>query len=256
MSGLLAGKKGLVFGVANQRSIAWAVAELAREQGARVGLGVQNERMLASVQKIAEGRSDYEFYIADLNEDDQIARCANQVQEQMGSLDFLVHSVAFALREELAGRFLDTSREGFRIALETSAYSLVALVKGMESILRENASIVTMTFLGSERVFPGYNVMGVAKSALESVMRYLAYDLGKRGIRVNAVSPGPIQTVSARGVRDFSRIMEVVQEKAPLPYLSDQSHVAGTTLFLLSDLSKGVTGQVIFVDSGYRIMGT
>ncbi|MCL6623121.1 MAG: enoyl-ACP reductase [Fimbriimonadales bacterium] len=256
MSGLLNGKRGLVFGVANQRSIAWAVAELAREHGARVGLGVQNERMLASVQKITEGKDGYEFYIADLNEDEQIARCAGEVKERMGSLDFLVHSVAFALREELAGRFLDTSREGFRVALETSAYSLVALVKGMEPLLNEHASIVTMTFLGSERVFPGYNVMGVAKAALESVTRYLAYDLGKRGIRVNAVSPGPIQTVSARGVRDFSRIMDIVQEKAPLSYLSEQSHVAGTTLFLLSDLSRGVTGEVIFVDSGYRIVGT
>lgn len=255
MTGLLSGKKGLVFGVANQRSIAWAVAELAKEQGARVGLGVQNERMLASVLKMIEGREDYEFYIADLNVDEQIARCADEIRERMGSLDFLVHSVAFALREELAGRFLDTSREGFRVAMETSAYSLVALIRGLESLLNEHASVVTMTFLGSERVFPGYNVMGVAKSALESATRYLAYDLGKQGIRVNAVSPGPIQTVSARGVRDFNRIMDIVQEKAPLPYLSDQSHVATTTLYLLSDLSRGVTGQVIFVDSGYRLVG-
>ncbi|MCH8273691.1 MAG: enoyl-ACP reductase [Armatimonadetes bacterium] len=252
---LLEGKKGAVFGVANHRSIAWAVADLAAQQGALVGVGVQNERMAQAAGKLVEGRGEFRLFQADLTKDDEIAAAAQQLKEEFGGLDFIVHSVAYALRDELAGRFLDTSREGFRVALETSAYSLVALARAFEPVLNDGASIVSMTYLGGERVLPGYNVMGVAKAALESITRYLAHDLGGRGIRVNAVSPGPIQTVAARGIRSFSKVLEVMKERVPLGRLADQSDVAATTVYLLSDLSRTVTGQVIFVDSGYHFMG-
>lgn len=252
--GLLNGKRGIVFGVANQRSIAWAVAERAVEEGAYVYIGAQNERMAESASKLVEGRAGYGLVQCDLNYDDQIASAAEAVAKD-GKLDFAVHSVAYALREDLQGRFIETSREGFKVALETSAYSFVAMARALESHLSDDASLVTMTYIGSERVLPGYNVMGVAKAALESITRYLAYDLGERGIRVNAVSPGPINTVAARGIRGFTQILGVVAERAPLKRPAEQTQVAATTLYLISDLSHGVTGEVICVDSGYHIMG-
>jgi enoyl-[acyl-carrier protein] reductase I len=252
---LLDGKKGIVFGVANQRSIAWAVADVAAQNGAQVAVGAQNERMMESAQKLIEGRSELSLIQCDLNDDAQINAVRDQLASKFGKIDFAVHSVAYALREDLAGRFIETSRDGFRVALETSAFTFVTMARGLETILADDASLITMTYLGSLRVLPGYNVMGVAKAALEACTRYLSYDLGDRGIRVNAVSPGPINTVAARGIKGFTQILDVIGERAPLKRPAEQNEVATTSLWLLSDLSKGVTGQTIYVDSGYSIMG-
>jgi len=251
---LLEGKKGIVFGVANERSIAWAVAKAAVEHGAQVAVGVQNERMAGSAQKLLDGTA-MKMFMCDLNEESDLERVADEMRAAYGHLDFVVHSVAYALREDLTEPFIKTSREGFRIALETSAYSFVAAARALEQVLADDASLITMTYLGSLRVLPNYNVMGVAKAALEASTRYLAYDLGERGIRVNAVSPGPINTVSARGVKGFSGILGVIGERSPLKRPAEQAEVASTSVYLLSDLSKGVTGQTIYVDAGYSVMG-
>jgi enoyl-[acyl-carrier protein] reductase I len=251
---LLEGKKGVVLGVANERSIGWAVAQAAQAHGAIVGVGVQNDRMAGSAAKLVEGTS-MQMFIADLNLEEDLERMRGELQEAYGILDFVVHSVAFAVREDLTEPFIRTSREGFRIALETSAYSFVAAARALETILADDASLITMTYLGSQRVLPNYNVMGVAKAALEASTRYLAYDLGARGIRVNAVSPGPIMTVSARGIKGFSGILDVIGERAPLKRPAEQAEVAASSVYLLSDLSKGVTGQILYVDSGYNVMG-
>lgn len=252
---LLSNKKGIVFGVANQRSIAWAVADMAAQHGAEVVIGAQNERMMESARKLIEGRDEFSLVQCDLNDDTQLEAVREQLGSKFEKIDFAVHSVAYALREDLAGRFIETSREGFKVALETSAYTFVAMAQQLEPILADDTSLITMTYLGSQRVLPGYNVMGVAKAALEACTRYLAYDLGERGIRVNAVSPGPINTVAARGIKGFAQILDVVGERAPLKRAVEQNEVATTSLWLLSDLSKGVTGQTIYVDSGYSIMG-
>lgn len=251
MNSLLAGKTGVVFGVANQRSIAWAVAVKAQEQGAKVIIGVQNDRMGEAAAKLIEGKPNFSLVTVDLNNDDQLAA----VTKDLPNLDFAVHSVAYALREDLAGRFIETSREGFKVALETSAFTFVAMAKALEPKLKDDASLITMSYLGSQRVLPGYNVMGVAKAALEASARYLANDLGGRGIRVNVVSPGPINTVAARGIKGFTEILNTIGDKAPLKRPAEQEQVALTSLYLLSDLSRGVSGQTIYVDSGYSIMG-
>ena len=251
---LLQGKKGIVFGIANERSIGWAIAKAAAENGASVGVGVQNERMAGAAEKLITGTS-MEMFMCDLNVEEDLTRVRQELEAEYGKLDFVVHSVAFALRDDLTKPFIETSREGFQVALETSAYSFVAAARALEPILADDASLITMTYLGSLRVLPNYNVMGVAKAALEACTRYLAYDLGGRGIRVNAVSPGPIMTVSARGIKGFSGILDVIGERAPLKRPAEQSEVAQTSMYLLSDLSKGVTGQVVYVDSGYSVMG-
>lgn len=253
--GLLAGKKGVVFGVANERSIAWGICEAAAAAGAEIAVCVQNERMARAAEKLLEGQSSMRMFMADLNVDEDFGRVRGELESAYGKLDFMVHSVAYALREDLAGRFIDTSREGFKVALETSAFTFVAAARALEPILADDASLITMTYLGSQRVLPGYNVMGVAKAALEASTRYLAYDLGERGIRVNAVSPGPINTVAARGIKGFSGILSTVGERVPLKRPAEQEQVALTSLYLLSDLSHGVTGQTIYVDSGYSAMG-
>lgn len=255
MTGLLNGKKGIVFGVANARSIAWAVCEAAVAHGAQLGIGVQNERMFEAVSRLTAEKQGYKLFTVDLNDDAQLDATAVQIAEEYGKLDFAVHSVAFAPKEELNGAYIETSREGFKTTLETSAYSFVAMANKLAPILNDDASLITMTYLGSQRVLPGYNVMGVAKAALESSARYLALDLGDRGIRVNAVSPGPINTVSARGVKGLSSMLEVMGGRAPLKRPAEQQQVADVSIWLLSDLSHGVTGQVLYVDSGYSIMG-
>lgn len=252
---LLEGKKGLVISVTNQNSIGWAVADLAAQHGAEVGVGAQNEKMLSRVSGLIEGRENMRSHTLDFSFEDQLAAFADEVAATYGKIDFLVHSAAFANKDDLAGRFVDTSRSGFATALDVSCFSLVALCKTLEPLFNEDASVVTMSYLGSTRQVGNYNVMGVAKAALESSVRYLAADLGDRGIRVNTVSPGPVNTVAARGVKGLLDMIGYVQDRAPLKRPYGQAETAATTLYLLSDLSKGVTGQIIFVDSGYNTVG-
>lgn len=252
---LLKGKKGLVLSVTNEKSIGWAIADLAEQHGAEVGVGAQNERMLERVKGLLEGRGRMRPFMVDFTVDEQLDRLVEDVQKTYGKIDFLVHSAAFANKDDLAGRFIDTSREGFAMAMDISCYSLVKLCKVLEPVFNEDASIVTLSYLGSTRAVGNYNVMGVAKAALESAVRYLAFDLGGKGIRVNTLSPGPINTVAARGVRGLLDMIGYVQERAPLKRVYGSYEVAGSAVYLLSDLSKGVSGQIVFVDSGYNIVG-
>lgn len=252
---LLEGKKGLVVGVTNKNSIGWAVAELAAQHGAQVGITAQNERLLPKVAELVEGKDNMNVHQLDFSFDDQLADFGKMVGETYGKIDFLVHSAAYAPREALEGRFIDTSREAFGIALDVSAFSLIALCNTLEPHFNEDSSVVTMSYLGSTRAAGNYNVMGVAKAALESAIRYLSVDLGPKGIRVNTVSPGPINTVAARGVKGLIGMIDYVQDRAPLKRPYGQDEAAATTLYLLSDLSKGVSGQIIFVDSGFNIAG-
>lgn len=250
---LLEGKKGLVLNVTNQNSIGWAVAKAAHDHGATVAVGAQNERMRDKVAPMIEGFERMSLVMVDFAQPDQLTALASHVQSTFGSIDFLVHSAAFANREDLAGRFIDTSHDGFLLALDISAYSLVALCRALEPCLADDASVMAMSYLGSTRAAQNYNVMGVAKAALEACVRYLATDLGVRGIRVNTVSPGPINTVAARGVKDLTNMISHVHDVAPLKRPFGQEEVAGTACYLMSDLSRGVTGQIVFVDNGYNI---
>ncbi len=252
---LLEGKKGLVLNVTNKNSIGWAVARLAADHGALVGVGAQNERMLDGVCKLTEDDPAFTTVVVDFGVEEEVDALVQTVRDTYGTIDFLVHSAAYAPREALAGRFVDTSREAFNIALDVSCYSLVRLCQALEPVFNDDASVITMSYLGSTRAVGNYNVMGVAKAALESSVRYLAADLGGRGIRVNTVSPGPINTVAARGVRGLTEMIDCVQSRAPLKRPATQTEVAGTSIYLLSDLSRGVSGQIAFVDSGYNIAG-
>lgn len=251
---LLKGKKGLVLNVVNKNSIGWAVVEAAAAHGAQVGVGGQNERMMDGVAKLIEGRPELAPFQVDFSIDSDLAALRDSVAKKYGTIDFLVHSAAFAKREDLAGRFIDTSRDGFALALDVSAYSLVALCKALEDVLADEASVMAMSYLGSVRAAQNYNVMGVAKAALESAVRYLALDLGGRSIRVNTLSPGPMNTVAARGVKDLSKMIDHVREIAPLKRQNSQADVGANAVWLMSDLSLGVTGQVIYVDNGYNLM--
>lgn len=252
---LLQGKKGLVLSVTNEKSIGWAIADAAAKHGAEVGIGAQNERMMKNVGPLAEGRKELTAFTCDFQEEGQLEQLANDVKAKYGGLDFLVHSAAFANREDLQGRFIDTSADGFKTALEISAFSLVKLCKALEGVLNDDASVITISYLGSTRAVGNYNIMGVAKAALEAEVRYLAFDLGQRGIRVNTLSPGPINTVAARGVKGLLEMISYVHDRAPLKRQFGQPEVAGSAVYLLSDLSRGVTGQVIFIDNGYNIVG-
>lgn len=252
---LLQGKKGLVLNVTNKNSIGWAVAEAAHAHGAEVGVGAQNDKMLSRVEELIVERPSMRAFTVDFGFDDQLEALKNQVAETYGKIDFLVHSAAFAKREDLQGRFIETSRDGFQLAMDVSAYSLVALCKALEPVLADDASVMAMSYLGSTRSVGNYNVMGVAKAALESCVRYLAVDLGERGIRVNTVSPGPINTVAARGVKGLTEMIDYVHGRAPLKRSFGQEEVAGTCVYLMSDLSRGVSGQIVFVDNGYNIVG-
>lgn len=252
---LLAGKKGLVLNVTNEKSIGWAIADLAEQHGAEVGVGGQNERMLERVNNLIQGRDRMRSFVVDFQDDVQLDALVKEVEAAYGKIDFLVHSAAFANKEDLAGRFIETSRDGFALAMDISCYSLVKLCKVLEPLLNEDGSVVTLSYLGSTRAVGNYNVMGVAKAALESAVRYLAIDLGEKGIRVNTISPGPINTVAARGVRGLLDMIGYVGERAPLKRPYGSYEVAGSAVYLLSDLSKGVSGQIIFVDSGYNVVG-
>ena len=253
---MLEGKTGLIMGVANKRSIAWGVAQAAEQAGARLVLTYQNERLGQNVQKLAPELNDPLLLPCDVGSDDEIDRLMESIQKDVGGLDFLVHALAFAPREALTGSFLDTSREAFGIALDVSAYSLVALAKRAAPLMQNrNGSIMTITYLGSERVVPGYNVMGVAKAALEASVRYLANDLGPDGIRVNAISAGPIRTLASSAVSGITSMVKMHAEKAPLRRATETSEVGDTAVFLASSMSRGTTGEVIYVDGGYNVLG-
>jgi enoyl-[acyl-carrier protein] reductase I len=248
-------KKVLVFGVADERSIAWAISRAFHERGAKLGFTYLGEALERRVRPLAESIGSDLILPCDVASDEQIAQVFQKVQEQWGGLDVLVHSVAFANREDLEGRFIDTSRQGFSMALDISAYSLVALAKAAEPMLTaSHGNIVTLTYYGSQKVMPNYNVMGVAKAALEASVRYLASDLGPGGVRVNAISAGPVKTLAASGIKGFKGMLGFAQEKAPLRRNITADEVAGAAVFLCSELGSGVTGETLYVDAGYNVM--
>jgi enoyl-[acyl-carrier protein] reductase I len=253
---LLEGKQGLVLGIANKRSIAWGIAQAVSRQGARLAVTYQGERLEENVRELAEGLSDPLILPCDVSSDAALDELVAAVKKDFGTLDFVVHAVAFALREELDGEFLNTSREGYRVAQDISAYSLTALARRTAPLMEgRGGSLVTLSYLGGERVVPHYNVMGVAKAALEMSVRYLASDLGPRGIRVNAISAGPIKTLAASGVHGISKMLEYHRTHAPLRKNTEQDEVGDAALFLVSPLSRGITGEVIHVDGGFHVMG-
>ena len=253
---MLQNKRGIIFGVANKRSIAWATAQALHEAGAELAFTYQGDRLKENVEGLTNESMPGSLLLpCDVADQEQVDQTFNQVREKFGRLDFLIHSIAFAPREALGGQFLDTSREAFVTALEISAFSLAQLARAAAPLMTEGGSIVCMTYYGAEKVVAGYNVMGVAKAALEASTRYLANDLGAQNIRVNAISAGPIQTLSARGVSDFSSMLKHVAERAPLRRNVEPREVGDTALFLCSSLSSGITGEVIYVDCGYNIMG-
>lgn len=253
---LLEGKTGIVFGVANKRSLAWAIARRASEEGARIALTYQGERLEENARELAASLTKPLVLPCDVTRDEDIGTVFAKIKEEFGSLDFVVHGIAYALREELEGDYLNTSREGYRVAQDVSVYSLTAIAREAAPLMEgRGGSIVTLTYLGGERVVPGYNVMGIAKAALDMSMRYLAANLGARGVRVNAISAGPVKTLASAGIGGFSKILEHMRNHAPLRRNIDQSEVADAAIFLLSNMSRGVTGEVLHVDCGYNIMG-
>jgi enoyl-[acyl-carrier protein] reductase I len=254
---MLEGKTGIVFGIANKRSIAWAITKRTAEAGARLALTYQTERLGENVRELAATLTNDPLLLpCDVAEEAQVEAVFQKVAEEFGGLDFLIHSIAYAPREDLEGDFINTSREGFRITQDVSAYSLVALSRRAAPLMEgRGGSIVTLTYLGGERVMPGYNVMGVAKAALESSVKYLACELGPKGIRVNALSPGPIKTLAASGVSGISKMIKHVARTSPLRKNTETAEVADAALFLVSHLSRGITGEIIYVDGGYHIMG-
>ncbi len=253
---MLEGKNGIIFGVANKRSIAWATAQALHDAGARLAFAYQGERLKENVESLTTAEMPGSpLYSCDVTRPDDVAAAFKSVAEDFGRLDFLVHSIAFAPREALEGEYMKVDRDGFLSALEVSAYSLTQLARAAAPLMTEGGSIVTMTFHGAEKVYQGYNVMGVAKAALESSVRYLASDLGPKNIRVNAISAGPIQTLAARGVSGLSTMLKHHAERAPLKRNVEVREVGNTALFLCSSLSSGITGETIFVDCGYNVMG-
>jgi len=253
----LAGKVGLVVGVANKRSLSWAIAQRAAQAGATVVLTYQG-RFEEHVGELADTLTPPPLVLPlDVQNDTEIDAVFARIQQEHGGLDFVVHGVAFANRDDITNPFVQTSRDGFRVAMDISAYSLIALARGARPLMeaRGGGSIVTLTYLGSTRVFPNYNVMGVAKAALESSVRYLAADLGPQNIRVNAISAGPIKTLAAAGIGGFSNILGIVREKAPLRRAIEAGEVADAALFLLSAAGRGITGETLMVDSGYHVLG-
>ena len=253
----LTGKTGLIVGVANKRSIAWAIAQAAASAGARLAVTYQGERLEENVRDLAAGLQNPVLLPCDVTDDGQIAAVFEAIAREFDGLDFLVHGAAFAPREELAAPFVQTTREGFRLSLDISAYSLIALARGALPLMerRGAGSILTLTYLGSERVFQNYNVMGVAKAALESTVRYLAADLGPKGIRVNAISAGPIKTLAASGISGFSGILQHYRDRAPLRRTVDAAEVAEAAMFLLGPAGRAVTAEVLMVDGGYHATG-
>ncbi|PCJ53736.1 MAG: enoyl-[acyl-carrier-protein] reductase FabI [Planctomycetota bacterium] len=251
---LLKGKKGLIFGVANEHSLAWHIAKQVHAQGAEVILSVASERFLRKVGPLAERLGAPTPIICDVADDDAIAKAFAEIGQTMPKVDFLVHAIATAKREDLQGRFVDTSRDGFALAHDVSTYSFLALCRAAEPLLQKGASLLTLTYLGAIRAVPSYNVMGVAKASLESSVRYLANDFGPLGIRVNAISAGPVKTLSASVVKGFKDKVDIQQVAAPLRRNVTGEDVGKSGLFLLSDMASGVTGEILYVDCGYNIM--
>jgi enoyl-[acyl-carrier protein] reductase I len=249
------GKNVVIFGVANKRSIAWAIAQRLSDAGAKLAITYQNERMKAEAHDLITSLPGAQAFQCDVSSDAEIEAFYSQLKQHFGQLDAVVHSVAYAPAEELKGDFLNTSREGFRIANDISVYSLIAVTRAAVPLMTNGGSVVTLSYFGAEKVVPGYNVMGVAKAALEATVRYLANSLGEKKIRVNAISAGPIKTLAARGVGDFSTMMKNHAEHAPLKRNVEPREVGDTALFLSSDLGSGITGETIYVDCGYNIMG-
>jgi enoyl-[acyl-carrier protein] reductase I len=253
----LQGKHGLIVGVANKRSIAWAIAQAASAAGARLAVTYQGERLEENVRELSAALTDPLIMPCDVTDEAQMDQLFAGIEREFGGLDFVVHGAAYARKEELTAPFVQTSREGFAMALDISAYSLIALSRRALPLLekRGGGSILTLTYLGSERVFQNYNVMGVAKAALEACVRYLAADLGPKGIRVNAISAGPIKTLAAAGISGFSSILGVYRERAPLRRTVETAEVADAALFLLSSAGRAVTAEVLMVDGGYHATG-
>jgi enoyl-[acyl-carrier protein] reductase I len=253
----LDGKTGIVLGVANKRSIAWAIAQALAGAGMRLAFTYQGERLRENVEELATTLPGSVLYPCDVGVDDEIAAVFAGVERDLGRLDALVHSIAFARKEDLEGAFVDTAREGFRVAHDVSAYSLVALTRAAAPLMARSGggAVIALTYYGAEKVAAGYNVMGVAKASLEASVRYLAADLGPRGIRVNAISAGPVNTLAARGIRGFTAILTHHAQKAPLRRNVELREIGDTALFLASPMSSGITGEVIHVDCGYFVMG-
>ena len=255
MSKLLEGKLALVLGIANKWSLAYAIAQAFSREGATLVLTYLGERLKVAIEELAPGLNVHSILPCDVTKDAELQQLSAALQAIGRPLDTVVHSLAFANREDLSKPFVETGRAGFLLAQEVSAYSMVAVARAAAPAMTGGGSLMTLTYLGSSRVVPNYNVMGVAKASLEATVRYLASDLGPRRIRVNALSAGPVKTASARAVKDFSTILDVVAARAPLRHNTDPAEVADTAVFLASDLSRGVTGNVLFVDSGMQIMG-
>jgi enoyl-[acyl-carrier protein] reductase I len=255
MEKLLEGKKALIFGIANHRSIAWGIAQALHEQGAELAISYGLPQLERRVRPLADSIGVDFVEKCDVTQDAEIEALFEKVADQFGTIDILIHAVAYAQQEDLTGRFVNTSRDGFGMALDISAYSLVALTRAALPLMSAGGSVLTMTYYGAEKVVPHYNVMGVAKAALEASVRYLAADLGPEGIRVNGISAGPIKTLSAAGISGFRKMLHYVEERAPLRRNVDQEEVARTALWLCSELGSGVTGEVVYVDAGYHILG-
>lgn len=252
---LLEGKKALVFGIANKYSIAWGIAKAFHQHGAEIGLSYAVPQLEKRVTPLAEELGISFVEKCDVTVEEELETVFSRAADHFGEIDILVHAIAFAPMEELSGRYVSTSREGFRVAMEISVYSLVALTRAALPLMPDGGSVLTLTYYGAEKVVPHYNVMGVAKAALEASVRYLAADLGPQNIRVNAISAGPIKTLSAGGIAGFRKMLSYTDERAPLRRNVTQSEVGDTALWLCSDLSSGVTGEIIHVDAGYNILG-
>jgi enoyl-[acyl-carrier protein] reductase I len=251
----LEGRTAVIFGLANKRSIAWAIAQKLQAAGARLAISYQNERLRLDAESLVAELPGAELFQCDVSNDAEIDRVFGQIKERCGKLDVLVHSVAFAPSDELKNDFLQTSREGFRIAHDVSVYSLIALSRAAAPLMTDGGSIMTMTYYGAEKVVPHYKVMGVAKAALEATVKYLANDLGRKKIRVNAISAGPIKTLAARGIGNLGDMLKYHADRAPLGRNVEQSEVGDTAAFLASDMSSGITGEILYVDCGYNIVG-
>ncbi len=255
MGDLLKGRNIIIMGIRNRWSIAWGIAEAAHKQGATLIFTYQGEHERTDVEKLSAELGGITCYRVDVASDDDLNSFFSIIKEKLGVIHGLVHAIAYAKREDLQDSFMNTSRDGFALALDISAYSLVAVSRRASELMTEGGSIVTLTYMGSEKVFPGYNVMGVAKSALEACVRYLANDLGQYGIRINAISAGAVKTLSAKGVKNFGSMLKHSREKAPMKKNVELEELGGTAVFLLSSLAGGTTGEVIHVDGGMNIMG-